>query len=333
MKAIILAGGQGGRFWPLSTKEKPKQFLNLYSDATMIQQTYQRFRYWLPEEKVFIVTTEKYLSLLKEQLPALKREQIILEPDQKDTAPCTAITALHFLQKRDDEPLVLAPSDQYIDDGDALKSALELAEEVAEKEHAFVTLGVTPYKPESGYGYIQTKINRDYDTSVLQAERFIEKPSVVKAKELLENNDVFWNSGIFICKPSVIADHFKRLQPAMWSLLEGNEVNMRTAYTMVPNLSIDYAILEKAEKVFTIPVTFLWDDVGVWTSLERVKEGDGNNNLTRGEVLTDSSHGCIIFTNKKAIILGVEDLIIANTENGLIVCHKSKEQEIKRFID
>ncbi|MES9740281.1 sugar phosphate nucleotidyltransferase, partial [Peribacillus frigoritolerans] len=151
MKAIILAGGQGGRFWPLSSEEKPKQFLNLYSNETMIQQTYQRFRNWLPADKVFVVTTEKYLPLLMEQLPEIQNEQIILEPEQKDTAPCIAITALYFLNKKDDEVLVLAPSDQYIDDSNSLQNALSLAEDVAINEKSFVTLGITPNKPETGY--------------------------------------------------------------------------------------------------------------------------------------------------------------------------------------
>ncbi|MGE7906614.1 mannose-1-phosphate guanylyltransferase [Peribacillus sp. NPDC094092] len=333
MKAIILAGGQGGRFWPLSTEEKPKQFLNLYSKETMIQQTYQRFRNWLPADKVFVVTTEKYLPLLMEQLPEIKNQQIILEPDQKDTAPCIAITALHFLNKKDDEVLVLAPSDQYIDDSNSLRNALSLAEDVAISEKSFVTLGVTPNKPETGYGYIQTKKDAKYDSSVFKVETFIEKPDIKTAEKLIKEENVFWNSGIFICKPSTIAANFRTLQADLWKLISENQNELKAVYPLLPKVSIDYAILEKTEAVYTIPVNFNWDDLGVWTGLERVQLSDNNNNLMRGEVITSSTQNCIVYTDRKTILIGVEDLIIATTENGLVVCHKSKEQKIKKIIN
>ncbi|MCM3676444.1 sugar phosphate nucleotidyltransferase [Peribacillus simplex] len=333
MKAIILAGGQGGRFWPLSSEEKPKQFLNLYSNETMIQQTYQRFRNWLPADKVFVVTTEKYLPLLIEQLPEIEKEQIILEPEQKDTAPCIAITALYFLNKQEDEVLVLAPSDQYIDDSKSLRNALSLAEDVAISEKSFVTLGVTPKKPETGYGYIQTKKDTKYDSSVFQVETFIEKPDIKTAEKLIKEENVFWNSGILICKPSTISANFSRLQADMWKLISENQNDLKSVYPLLPKVSIDYAILEKADAVYTIPVNFIWDDLGVWTGLERIQVCDNNNNLIRGEVMTSSTQNCIVYTDRKTILIGVEDLIVASTENGLVVCHKSKEQQIKKIIN
>ncbi|WP_440969558.1 mannose-1-phosphate guanylyltransferase [Peribacillus frigoritolerans] len=333
MKAIILAGGQGGRFWPLSSEKKPKQFLNLYSNETMIQQTYQRFRNWLPADKIFVVTTEKYLPLLIEQLPEIKNQQIILEPDQKDTAPCIAITALYFLNKKDDEVLVLAPSDQYIDDSNSLRIALSLAEDVAINEKSFVTLGVTPNKPETGYGYIQTKKDAKYDSSVFKVETFIEKPDIKTAEKLIKEENVFWNSGIFICKPSTIADNFITLQADIWKLISENQNDLKAVYPLLPKVSIDYAILEKTEAVYTIPVTFNWDDLGVWTGLERVQVSDKNNNLMKGEVITSSTQNCIVYTDRKTMLIGVEDLIVATTENGLVVCHKSKEQQIKKIIN
>lgn len=331
MKAIILAGGQGGRFWPLSTSEKPKQFLHLYSKKTMVQQTYQRFRDWLPAEKVFVVTTEKYLPLLMEQLPQINIEQIILEPDQKDTAPCIALTALHFLNQQDNEVLVLAPSDQYIEDSESLQNALTLAENVAIRENAFVTLGVSPNTPEIGYGYLRAKKDEKYNSSILQVESFIEKPNIKTAESLVKEENVFWNSGIFICTPSTIADNFKRLQADMWNVLNENRNNLKAIYPFLPKVSIDYAILEKADSVYTIPVNFLWDDLGVWTSIERVQVSDEDHNVIQGDVTTSSTKNCIVYTDRKSILIGVEDLIIASTEHGLLVCHKSMEQQIKQF--
>lgn len=333
MKAIILAGGQGTRFWPLSSEEKPKQFLNLISNDSMLQETYQRFRNWLPAEKVFVVTSEKYLSLVVDQLPELHKAQIIVEPNQRDTAPCIALTAMHFLNQKDNEILVMAPSDQYIGNNQIFQHALKQAETVAEQDDSIVTLGIRPTGPETGYGYIKANKETPFSSSAYQVEEFIEKPDLKKAEELISDENVFWNSGIFIWKPSTIAYNFYKHQPEMWKLINDNQTKLHEVYSLLPKVSIDYAILEKAENVFTVPVNFEWDDVGSWTSLGRIHSSDHNNNCQTGDVMAALSKNCIVYSDRKTLLIGVEDLIVASTDEGILVCHKSEEQMIKKLLN
>ncbi|WP_245856005.1 mannose-1-phosphate guanylyltransferase [Bacillus oleivorans] len=331
---MIMAGGQGTRFWPWSVKNRPKQFLPLHSKKTMIQETFERYSQWLSKEKIYVVTTEEYHDLLMEQLPQLPSEQIILEPERKDTAPCVALTALHCLEKDEDEVLVMSPADQYISDSQELMETLLLAEKIANSGHSIVTLGIPPTRPETGYGYIKTKYPSFIENKVLHVEKFIEKPFLDHAETLINDNNVFWNSGIFVSKPSTIAYYMEKFQTNIWNTLIKNKDNLKTAYLKLPKISVDYAILEKADEVYMIPVTFDWDDLGTWGSLERFKKEDQNHNILIGNVQVLSSENCMIISEKQnAMVLGAKDLIIVLTEEGLLVCHKSQEQEIKNLLN
>lgn len=332
MIVVIMAGGKGTRFWPLSVESRPKQFLTLVSDESMIQQTYRRFRSWLPKSAVYVVTTRMYAGILKEHLTELEDEQIIIEPEQRDTAPCIAMTALHFLRKGINDVLVFAPADQFIPDYLSLQDALELAAETATKGNKAVTLGIIPTRAEIGYGYIRAvpPLNAE---AVLKVENFIEKPPLNEAEALLQEAYVYWNSGIIVWEPSTIALHMELYQPEMWKILLENESDIKQIYSSLPKLSVDYALLEKSETIYMIPVSFQWDDVGIWTSLERVRAMDDAGNVVQGEVfLVDSKNNIIHTDHQKTIVLGVNNLIIVSTEHGLLICHKTQEQQIKQII-
>lgn len=337
MKAVIMAGGKGTRFWPRSTLEKPKQFLSLTSEeATMLQITYQRFRSYLAEEDVYVAVSENYLDMVREQLPELSVERIIVEPDQRDTAPCIALTASYFIKLELDEVIVTAPSDQYIPDSENLMEALRIAENAAKDDGVVVTLGIVPTRAETGYGYIEANERTravKYGLRVREVKAFIEKPSKEKAEELILSSNMYWNSGIFIWKPSTIANYMNEFQPEMWHIfsLEGEE--FRQAYAQLPKLSIDYALVEKLSCLYTIPIEFTWDDVGTWTSLERIFHTDGDGNLLLGRIHPYSTRNSIIFTeHQRIVVIGVEDLIIVSTKEGLLICHKSEEQNVKHAI-
>lgn len=332
MKVIIMAGGAGTRFWPISTEVRPKQFLNLTSGQTMIQETYSRFRKWLPPEQIYVVTIAEFMPLILEQLPEINSKQIIIEPCRRDSGPCLALTALHFLDQGDDEVLVTAPSDQYIPDGEALEKVLLQAEEAARKDGVIATLGIVPTRPETGYGYIDAEEAPSWDQTY-KVNHFVEKPSLEKAKEMLRKSNIYWNSGIFIWKPSTIGYYMSVHQQEMWNKLTGHKGQLSLIYPDLPKISVDYAILEKAEKVYMIPFPSEWDDVGTWTSLNRIHAVDEVGNMTFGEVhILSASNNIIWAENQKMAVIGVTDLIIVSTREGLLVCHKSQEQAIKKIV-
>ncbi|MBT2686891.1 mannose-1-phosphate guanylyltransferase [Bacillus sp. ISL-47] len=332
MKVVIMAGGKGSRFWPWSTEKKPKQFLSIYTNKSMLQETFERFRTWLPIEKIFVVTVEEYQNQVIEQLPQLPIEQIIVEPERKDTAACIALTALHFIEQGEDEVLAMCPADQYISDENKLRETLLKAEEVAQEENTIVTLGITPTRPDTGYGYIRTfKGNEEIEAR--KVKEFIEKPSLKDAERLLSCENVYWNSGIFIWKPSTVAHYMGRFQEDLWNMLNSHHNNLKFVYSILPKVSIDYAILEKASSIYTIPATFEWDDLGTWKSLDRIFKPDNNENITIGNVNVMKANKCTIISEEYDVVaIGVSDLIIVLTDEGLLVCHKAMEQEIKNAL-
>ncbi|SDN60020.1 mannose-1-phosphate guanylyltransferase [Paenibacillus sp. yr247] len=333
MKVVIMAGGKGLRFWPRSVESKPKQFLELTSHESMLQQTYHRFLKHVDMADIYVVAGSSYIPLIREQLPHLDPSRLIVEPEQRDTGPCMALTARFFLQQNMDDVLVTAPSDQYIPDDKALMKALLEAEWLAKKKESIITLGIVPTRPETGYGYIRAAS----ETIVGQVKRvlnFVEKPGEQQARELILEPDTYWNSGIFVWKPSTIDYYMKLYQRDMWNKLWLSGEPLETVYATLPKLSVDYAILEKAETVYMIPVHFVWDDVGSWVALERVFPKDDQGNLMFGEVYPLRANNSIIYAeNQKVIAIGVDDLIIVSTKDGLLVCRKSEEQNIKIAIN
>ncbi|NHN30204.1 mannose-1-phosphate guanylyltransferase [Paenibacillus sp. S3N08] len=331
MKIVIMAGGKGNRFWPRSTEELPKQFLSLVSKDSMLVETYQRFLRFVPAADIYVATVHKYTAIVMEQLTELDPNQLIIEPEQQDTAPSIALITRHFLFEGRDEPFLAIPSDQYISDEVAFFEALERAADAAHEEGAIVTLGIVPTRPETGYGYIEVVHKAHDDGLAYRVKRFIEKPDQDKANELVKQPNVYWNSGIFASKPSTVAGYLERFQPEMWHMLKQSNDQLQQIYPLLPRISVDYAILEKADLVYCIPIHFGWDDVGSWTALTRLFSSDEQGNLIGGLVHTYNSVDNIIFSEKqKTLVIGVEGLIIVSTPWGLLVCHKSEEQAIKK---
>lgn len=338
MKVVIMAGGTGTRFWPRSTTERPKQFLSLTTESeTMLQQTYRRFCSFLPKEAIYLVTSRNYLLHVLEQLPRLNLENIIIEPEQKDTGPCVALTARFFLDRGIDDVIVTAPSDQYIPYTSKLMDVLNQAEKAAKTDKAVVTLGIVPNRPETGYGYIMADpCNTDFGPEIRLVNHFIEKPPLEKAQLLYRKPHAYWNSGICVWKPSTIAAHLAEHQPLLHEVIVADQEHLMQTYKSMPNISADYAILEKIKEIYTIPIDFIWDDIGTWSSLERLFERDSSNNIIQSKTVlhVEETENCIVYAeHKKAIILGAKNLIIVDTPDGLLVCHKSLEGKIKDLIN
>lgn len=327
-----MAGGKGNRLWPKSASGKPKQFLALTSEETMLQMTYRSLAKLLPEHHLYVATAAKYVDLVTEQLPELGEERLIVEPVQRDTAPGIALTALWFLRNEDDEVIVTMPADHLIPDTKSLFDRLSEAEAQAQAPEAIVTLGIVPTRPETNFGYIHTYGDMG-DGSVRKVLAFLEKPNKEKARKWVEMPDVYWNSGIFIWKPSTIAGAMKRHCPDIWYPLAEARDDWESVYGKLPKISVDYAILEKSEHLYCIPVTFDWDDIGTWRSLERFSQSDEAGNIVNGNVLLANATNNIVFSEKRqAIVLGADNLIIVATDDGLLVCHKSSESLLKKYV-
>lgn len=342
--AVIMAGGVGTRFWPVSRVDRPKQFLDILGlGETLLQMTYKRFAQILPEEHIFIVTNESYRDLIKEQLPAISDQQILGEPQAKNTAPCIAYACNKIKAKDANAVVVVAPSDHLILNSEAFQKKVQRGLEFADKNNALVTLGIKPSRPDTGYGYIQF-VEEAFEREVHPVKTFTEKPNDEIARQFVESGEFLWNAGIFIWSIASILEAFEEFLPDISELFtQGEKVYFTKkeveyigqVYPVCPSISIDYGIIEKAANVFVIPADFGWSDLGTWKSLYDVSTKSESNNVTLGSVVeTHQSSGNLVFgaPHKVVILEGVDDLFILDTDDALLICHKDKEQEVKRIV-
>jgi mannose-1-phosphate guanylyltransferase len=340
----IMAGGIGSRFWPKSRVGFPKQFLDvLNTGRTLIQHTFDRFADFVPPQNIFVVTSQEYATIVAEQLPSIPVENIVSEPSRKNTAPCIAYISFKIKQMDPDARLIIAPADHLILDKPEFVTICEKAIDFAEKNDALVTLGIKPTYPNTGYGYIQ-HADTSVEDNVYKVKTFTEKPNLELAKTFLESGDFLWNAGIFIWKVSTILDNFEQHQPEMFELFQGEKDKFNTngeqeaieqIYPLCTSVSIDYAIMEKADNVFVIPSSFGWSDLGTWSSAYDNLEKDYLGNAVAGDkvMVIDSTQCMISAPHDKVLLLqGLNDFIIVDTKDVLLICKKDKEQEIKEYV-
>ena len=340
----IMAGGIGSRFWPVSRVDLPKQFLDILNTGkTLIQSTFDRFAQYIPVENIFVVTSYQYKEIVAQQLPLLPDENIVCEPSRKNTAPCIAYISYKLQQLNPKSNLICAPADHLIlDDTAFIKTSIE-ALEFTEKNNALLTLGIKPFQPNTGYGYIQYE-QQSVSDNIYKVKTFTEKPDLELAKTFIASGDFLWNAGIFVWQTKNIITAFEKYLPEIHELFDGakkamNSKNEKEAidliYPLCVNISIDYGILEKADNVYVIPSSFGWSDLGTWGSAYENLEKDYHENAAAGNniILFDSSKNMIHTTGDKLILLqGLEDFIVVDTTDALLVCKKENEQNIKEYL-
>jgi mannose-1-phosphate guanylyltransferase len=341
--ALIMAGGKGERFWPLSTDEKPKQFLKLLGEETMIQMTVNRLRDLISIERIFVVTGERYTSLVTDQLSELPKENIIAEPTGKNTAPCITLAAFQIEKQYKDSTIVVLPSDHLIRNEEEFRNVIAAADSfIEENQDSIVTLGMKPDRPETGYGYIKTdKTNSIVNgLKIKNVDMFVEKPNQEKAEEYLEDENFLWNGGMFVWKAKNILrltekylkNTYEVLKEITCSLEEEYEDKLKSNYDLVDSVSIDYAIMEKAKDIYVIPSEFGWDDVGTWYSVERYRDKDENNNVCVGNIINiNSKNNIIVGKNKPVIISGLDDIFVVESDDVILIGKKDDIKDIKKI--
>ncbi|MCR4430907.1 MAG: sugar phosphate nucleotidyltransferase [Tepidanaerobacteraceae bacterium] len=344
---VIMAGGGGTRFWPLSRISTPKQFLNITGDDSMINDTIKRIKDIIPPEKILIVTNKAQEKILnKVVIDDIPAENILIEPVGRNTAACVAYAAFVIKKRAGDAVMGVFPSDHYIKNAAEFQRVLRAACTVAEKEGKLVTMGITPTFPSTGYGYI--KFDREKaipaeEKSAFEVLEFVEKPDAPKAKAYLDSGNYLWNSGMFIWKTSVILSGFERFLPRLYHKIAQIEPYIDTdkeremienIYPSLQDISIDYGIMERAEDVVVIPGDFGWNDVGSWDSLGSVFPPDENGNIARGDYVDIETRNSIIYSNGRLVAaVGLEEMIVVETSDALLVCPKKKAQDVKKVVE
>lgn len=343
---VILAGGAGSRFWPISSEELPKQFLDILGcGRTLIQLTLERFNGLIPKENVWVVTAEKYREIVMEQLPEIPSGNILCEPCRRNTAPCICYVSWKIKKLNTKANIVVSPSDHLVVDIQAFQSAIDDSLSFAAETDAVVTLGLKPTRPETGYGYIKADLT--YSSSrkhnIFRVDEFKEKPTLEVAREYIQSPNYLWNSGIFIWNVNTIINAFRVYEPEVSSIFErlmpyygtDKEQNkIDESYPQCKNISVDYAILEKAEEIFVFPASFSWSDLGTWNSLREQSDMDKYGNVCIGDniKLYDTYNTIVHTCNKKEVIVeGLDGYVVAEKEGKLLVCRLSEEQRIKLF--
>jgi len=336
--AIIMAGGRGERFWPLSTEEKPKPYLRLFGEKSLFQATVERITPFIPEERIFPVLSRQHLSKALEQVPTLPKSNYIIEPEGKDTAACIGLASL-YLEKLDPEAItVVLPADHYISNNEEFISGLKQGIEFLKNKNRIVIIGIKPTRPETDYGYLE--IGKELGPGIFEVNKFLEKPVLAKAKEFLAR-EYQWNSGIFIWRNFLIQSLILRFMPELWRALsriresigkQDEEDVLKMEYKKLEKVSIDYGVLEKAEDKVAVLAKFCWDDVSNWAALSRIKKEEFGN-VSIGEHKAIDTQNCIVYTNGTPITtLGLSDLVIVSANNKILVSSKERAHQIKKLL-
>ncbi|MBL0743309.1 mannose-1-phosphate guanylyltransferase [Chryseolinea lacunae] len=339
---VLMAGGVGVRFWPYSRNSRPKQFLDvLGTGKTLLQSTFDRFVSLCPVENIYVVTHEEHAALVQEQLPQLSDDQILAEPMRKNTAACIAYASYKIALKNEDAIIVVTPSDHLIMMEEEFQDVIKKAADAAKGQDRLMTLGITPTRPETGYGYIQYHTEKNFAKKV---KTFTEKPELSLAKKFLESGDFVWNSGVFIWGAKAITSAFHQYLPEMAEVFDEIKPKLGTAeekeailgaYSQCKNVSIDYGIMEKATNVFVCLGNFTWSDLGSWASIHEISPKDENNNVISANAQTYDTRNCIIkgSPEKLIVVQGLNGYLVGEFGNVIIVCEKDREEQFRKFVN
>ncbi|MCX7834078.1 MAG: mannose-1-phosphate guanylyltransferase [Ignavibacteria bacterium] len=347
--AIIMAGGTGTRFWPKGTSKTPKQFLDIdNSGETLIQKTFRRLEGIFDITKIFIVTNAAYKNIVRKQLPQVPEENIILEPIGRNTAPCIGLSCLYIENFNPQAQVLAIPADQLTRNIKEFQEVVKSGLNFVEKHDGIVTIGINPTKPETGYGYIQyvtdEKIeSKEVKIPVYKVKTFAEKPTLEIAKAFLKSGDFLWNAGMFIFRVSVMLQEIKMHLPELYDSLQKIKKNLYSkdfnkileqVFSQVKSISIDYGVMEKSNCVYTIKGDFDWSDVGSWDEIYNLSKKDSNNNVLQGMTVMINSKNCYVVNEQRVTaVVGCEDLIIVDTDNGLLVCKRGESQSVREVVD
>ncbi|MBS3984051.1 MAG: NTP transferase domain-containing protein [Selenomonadales bacterium] len=343
--AVIMAGGRGERLWPRSTTDMPKQFQCFVGNTTLLQQAFARVSSLVPPSQVFVVTGRQHAQMTRLQLPQVPQENVIVEPIGRDTAPCIGLAAVHIQKKYPESIMIVVPADHYVGCNEEFMSTLSAAVEAAQSEPVLVTIGMKPTRPETGYGYVQVGAKKHLVANQWAHDvvRFIEKPQLEKALEMCQSDDHLWNSGMFVWRTEVILKSMAMHLPELHSGLEEiggaigapeeSDVVGRT-FPLLPKISIDYGVMEKADRVLVIPASFNWDDLGNWVAVERAAQGsDERGNNVSGRVGIIDAKNCVIQDDEGVTVaIGVQDLVVVRSKEALLVCSKERVQDVKKAV-
>ena len=345
MIVVIMAGGIGTRFWPLSTKEIPKQFLYILGQRSMIQQTVDRILPLVDHKNIYVVTNESQIGLVKEHLPELPEENIIAEPMGRNTAACIGLSAVLLEDKyENDEPMLVLPADHYIGKPELFREIISQADSFVKKRRKLLTFGIEPTYPATGYGYIEfgEEIQKE-PIPIYNVKQFKEKPDVKTAEQFVKSGTFAWNSGMFLWRVDSIITAMHTLMPSLYTSLkeikdcwntDKNRVNR--LYSGLESVPVDIGIMEKADDAVVVPISIDWNDIGSWQALDEMKQKDENGNFFEGNVLDINARNTYVYStdkNKKIALIDIDDLVVVDTKDSLLVCKKAKSQEVKQIVE
>lgn len=342
---LIMAGGSGTRFWPRSKTQKPKQYLNIFGESSLLQDTIERFATFTEKENIYIVSSANQAKVLEEQTPMLPKQNLIYEPIGRNTLPCIGLAAMYAERENPDGIMVVSPSDHLITNNQLFEETVLAAVKIADERNGIVTIGITPSYPATGYGYVETKedITGDEKIAQFKVERFVEKPDEKTASEYLKQGGFYWNSGLFVFKVSVFLEAVEKFAPELYADLRkiqadfGNptyEETLDTIYRAVKGISVDYGIMEHADNIFLVEGNFDWNDLGSWESVYLTDEKDENGNAGAGEALLVDTKNSYVYSDEKLIaVVGLEDVIVVQDGNTTLVCKRDKAEDVKKIVE